>query len=52
MYMNFVGDVESSCFGSVLEAMKKEFGESYPLEKEECAGHIQWGQLYLNIRKE
>ena len=41
MYTKFVGDGDSSCFGSVLEAIKKEFGSTYPLEKEECVGHIQ-----------
>ena len=39
MYTKFVGDGDNSCFGSVLEAIKKEFGDSYPLEKEECVGH-------------
>ena len=30
MYTKFVGDGDSSCFGSVLEAIKKEFGSAYP----------------------
>ena len=41
MHPTFVGEGNSSCFGNVLEAIKKEFGGSYPLEKEECVKHIQ-----------
>ena len=36
-YTLFVGDGDSSCFGSVKDAMK----DIYNVEKEECVGHVQ-----------
>ena len=36
-YTLFVGDGDSSCFGTVKEALK----DLYCVEKEECVGHIQ-----------
>ena len=36
-YTLFVGDGDSSCYGTVKEAMK----HKYHVEKEECVGHIQ-----------
>ena len=40
-YSNFVGDGDSSCYGSVAEAMEQRFGAAYPVIKEECVGHVQ-----------
>ena len=53
MYSKFVCDGDSSCFRSVLEAIQKEFGDSYPLEKEECVGHIRkrMGAALLEYKK-
>ena len=53
MYTQFVGDGDSSCFGTVLEAVKEEFGDLYPVEKEECVGHIQkrMGSALLDYKK-
>ena len=53
MYTKFVGDGDSSCFGKVLEAVKEEFGDLYPVEKEECVGHIQkrMGSALLDYKK-
>ena len=36
-YTLFVGDGDSSCYGKVAEALQ----HLYPIEKEECVGHIQ-----------
>ena len=53
MYTHFIGDGDSSCFGSVSDAVKEEFGEFYPIEKEECVGHIQkrMGTALLDYKK-
>eukprot|EP00794_Sanderia_malayensis_P019336 gene19336-21256_t len=53
MYAQFVGNGDSSCFGTVLGAVKEEFGDSYPIEKEECVGHIQkrMGAALLEYKK-
>ena len=40
-YTKFVGDGDSSCYGSVAEAMEQKFGLAYPVAKEECMGHVQ-----------
>eukprot|EP00112_Aurelia_sp_Birch-Aquarium-sp1_P021080 Seg5580.2 transcript_id=Seg5580.2/GoldUCD/mRNA.D3Y31 product="hypothetical protein" protein_id=Seg5580.2/GoldUCD/D3Y31 len=40
-YSQFVGDGDSSCYGSVAEAMRKKFDDSYTVTKEECVGHVQ-----------
>ena len=37
----FVGDGDSSCFGSVRRKCLEVFGEDYMVIKEECVGHIQ-----------
>ena len=42
-YTKFIGNGDSSCFGKVLEAVKNVYDGSYPIEKEECVGHIQKG---------
>ena len=41
MYSTFVGDGDSSCFGKVKAKMEELYGESYPVVKEECVGHVQ-----------
>uniref|UniRef100_A0A7M5UK02 Mutator-like transposase domain-containing protein n=1 Tax=Clytia hemisphaerica TaxID=252671 RepID=A0A7M5UK02_9CNID len=40
-YTVFVGDGDSSCFGSVKEACEEVYGDGYNLNKEECVGHVQ-----------
>ena len=40
-YITFVGDGDSSSFGRVRDAMQKEFGDRYVIQKEECVGHVQ-----------
>jgi len=40
-YTQFVGDGDSSCYGSVSRAMKELYGDSYQVIKEECVGHVQ-----------
>ena len=40
-YTTYVGDGDSSSFGAVKEALQKKYGDKYPLEKEDCIGHIQ-----------
>ena len=49
-YTLFVGDGDSSCYGTVKEAMK----HKYHVEKEECVGHIQkrMGCALRRIKKE
>ena len=41
LYTTFVGDGDSSSFGNVSRAVHKQFGDSYPISKEECVGHVQ-----------
>ena len=48
-YTTMVGDGDTGCFGSVREALRKEYGDTYELEKEECVGHIQ-KRLGTNLR--
>ena len=48
-YTTMVGDGDTGCFGSVREALKREFGDAYEIEKEECIGHIQ-KRLGKNLR--
>ena len=52
-YTKFIGDGDSSCFGKVLDAVKNVYGDSYPIEKEECVGHIQkrMGSALLEYKK-
>ena len=40
-YIIMVGDGDTGCFGSVHEALKREYGDAYQIKKEECVGHIQ-----------
>ena len=40
-YTKYVGDGDSSAFGSVKEALKEKYGDSYIIEKEDCIGHVQ-----------
>ena len=40
-YTQFVGDGDSSSFGKVKQALENKFGDKYPVEKEECVGHVQ-----------
>ena len=48
-YTLFVGDGDSSCFGSVKDAMK----DIYNVEKEECVGHVseEDGVILENFQK-
>ena len=48
-YTTMVGDGDTGCFGSVCDALKREFGDAYEIEKEECVGHIQ-KRLGKNLR--
>ena len=48
-YSTLVGDGDTGCFGSVYQALRMEYGDSYALEKEECVGHIQ-KRLGTNLR--
>ena len=41
VYTKFVGDGDSSCYGSVNKAMNEIYGTDYPVSKEECVGHVQ-----------
>ena len=41
LYTTFVGDGDSSSFGNVSRAVHEQFGDSYPISKEECVGHVQ-----------
>ncbi len=52
-YINFVGDGDSSCFGKVAEELKRVYGDSYIIQKEECVGHIQkrMGSALLQYKK-
>ncbi len=52
-YINFVGDGDSSCFGKVAEELKRVYGDSYIIQKEECVGHIQkrMGSFSSNTKK-
>ena len=40
-YTTFVGDGDSSSFGAVANAVTSKYGDQYPVEKEDCIGHIQ-----------
>ena len=40
-YTTFVGDGDSSSFGAVANAVNRKYGDKYPVEKEDCIGHIQ-----------
>ena len=40
-YTVFVGDGDSTTYGKVCEACVDMYGDSYPVAKEECVGHIQ-----------
>ena len=40
-YTTFVGDGDSSSFGAVVDAVNSKYGDQYPVEKEDCIGHIQ-----------
>ena len=40
-YTTFVGDGDSSSFGAVVNAVNSKYGDQYPVEKEDCIGHIQ-----------
>ena len=41
-YTVYVGDGDSSSFGAVRDAVHAKFGDDgYPIEKEDCIGHIQ-----------
>ena len=40
-YTQFVGDGDSSSFGKVKVALEQKFGDKYPVETEECVGHVQ-----------
>ena len=40
-YVEFVGDGDSGCFGSVKEACYEKYGDGYVVVKEECVGHVQ-----------
>ena len=53
-YSQFVGDGDSSCYGSVAEAMRTKFNASYTVIKEECVGHVQkrMGAALTKYRKE
>ena len=47
-YIVYVGDGDTSSFGAVKNAVQAKFGDTYPIEKEDCIGHIQkkgWVQL-------
>ena len=41
VYSTFVGDGDTGTFGRVKEACFVKYGDIYPVEKEECVGHIQ-----------
>ena len=40
-YTVYVGDGDTSSFGAVKNAVQAKFGDTYPIEKEDCIGHIQ-----------
>ena len=40
-YVEFVGDGDSGCFGSVKKACYEKYGDGYVVVKEECVGHVQ-----------
>jgi len=40
-YTTYVGDGDSSAFGTVRDAVLDKFGEDYSIVKEDCIGHIQ-----------
>ena len=40
-YTVYVGDRDSGLFGAVKDAVCAKYGDSYPIEKEDCIGHIQ-----------
>ena len=48
-YITMVRDGDTGCFGSVREALKREVGDAYEIEKKECVGHIQ-KRLGKNLR--
>ena len=52
-YTTFVGDGDSSCFGTVSEECLKAFGELYTVQKEESLVMYKsaWVQPYENIRR-
>ena len=40
-YTKYVGDGDAGSFGAVKEAVTEKYGEHYPLQKEDCIGHVQ-----------
>ena len=50
IYTLFVGNGDSSCFGTVKESLK----DIYDVEKEECVGHVQKriGSALRNVKTE
>ena len=40
-YTDYIGDGDTNSFGAVIEELKKRFGESYKVNKQDCIGHIQ-----------
>ena len=40
-YTKYVGDDDTGSFGAVKEAVTEKYGEHYPLQKEDCIGHVQ-----------
>ena len=40
-HTKYVGDGDSSSFGSVKQALVEKFGTTYSVEKEDCIGHVQ-----------
>ena len=41
LYTQLVGGGDSSSFGKVKVALEQKFGDKYPVQKEECVGHVQ-----------
>ena len=40
-YTLMASDGDTGCYGAVSEAVKKEYSDSYVVQKEECVGHVQ-----------
>ena len=53
-YTIYVGDDDSSSYGKVKEACLEQYGDAYPVEKEECLGHIQkrMGAGLITLKKD
>ena len=49
-YTLMVSDGDTGCYGAVNEAVKIEYGDSYVVQKEECAGHVQ-KPMGANVRQ-